>query len=220
LGLRDISLKEEYRSDRDDIISEFFIPCLSNCIEYDRCIEYVTIKSLTTLALGFDNFAKNKAKLRMITGHRFSASDLELLNKLFSEQTSDIRFNSKFIRDSKIQMLKEIVANHRLEIKIAIPNSEEVVGSFTVKIGIFLDEHDDAVAFTGTSNETFNIQNKNFESVDVFTSWNDKSRVDAKTKDFEDLWENKTKGVEVYDFNYAEKNHLLKYSSQWALDIT
>ena len=219
MGLRDISLKEEYRSDRDDIISEFFIPCLSNCIEYDRCIEYVTIKSLTTLALGFDNFAKNKAKLRMITGHRFDASDLELLNKLFSEQTSDIRFNSKIIRDSKIQMLKEIVANHRLEIKIAIPNSEEVAGSFTVKIGIFLDEHDDAVAFTGTSNETFNIQNKNFESVDVFTSWNDKSRVDAKTKDFEDLWENKTKGVEVYDFNYAEKNHLLKYSSQWALDI-
>jgi len=219
LGLRDISLKEEYRSDRDDIISEFFIPCLSNCIEYDRCIEYVTIKSLTTLALGFDNFAKNKAKLRMITGHRFNASDLELLNKLFSEQTSDIRFNSKLIRDSKIQMLKEIVANHRLEIKIAIPNSEEVVGSFTVKIGIFLDEHDDAVAFTGTSNETFNIQNKNFESVDVFTSWNDKSRVDAKTKDFEDLWENNTKDVEVYDFNYAEKNHLLKYSSQWALDI-
>ena len=219
MSLRDISLKEEYRSDRDDIISEFFIPCLSNCIEYDRCIEYVTIKSLTTLALGFDNFAKNKAKLRMITGHRFSASDLELLNKLFSEQTSDIRFNSKFIRDSKIQMLKEIVANHRLEIKIAIPNSEEVVGSFTVKIGIFLDEHDDAVAFTGTSNETFNIQNRNFESVDVFTSWNDKSRVDAKTKDFEDLWENNTKDVEVYDFNYAEKNHLLKYSSQWALDI-
>ncbi len=219
MSLRDISLKEEYRSDRDDIISEFFIPCLSNCIEYDRCIEYVTIKSLTTLALGFDNFAKNKAKLRMITGHRFNASDLELLNKLFSEQTSDIRFNSKIIRDSKIQMLKEIVANHRLEIKIAIPNSEEVAGSFSEKIGIFLDENDDAVAFTGTSNETFNTQNKNFESVDVFTSWNEKSRVDTKIKDFEDLWENNTKYVEVYDFNYAEKNHLLKYSSQWAIDI-
>lgn len=219
MALRDISLKEEYRSDRDDIISEFFIPCLSNCIEYDRCIEYVSIKSLTTLALGFDNFAKNKAKLRMITGHRFNASDLELLNKLFSEQASDIRFNSKFIRNSKIQMLKEIVANHRLEIKIAIPNSEEVAGSFSEKIGIFLDEHDDAVAFTGTSNETFNTQNKNFESADVFTSWNDKSRVDTKIKNFEDLWENNTKYVEVYDFNYAEKNHLLKYSSQWALDV-
>ena len=34
-------------------------------------------------------------------------------------------------------------------------------------------------------------------------------------KDFEDLWENKTKYVEVYDFMHAEKNNLLKYSSEW-----
>ncbi|HSB50672.1 MAG TPA: DNA repair helicase, partial [Nitrosopumilaceae archaeon] len=187
MGLRKISLKEEYRSDRDDIISEFFVPCLSNCIEYDRCIEYVSIKSLSTLALGFENFAKNKAKMRIITGHRFRASDLDLLSKLVINQNLDIKLNGNLIRDSKIRMLKEIVDNHKLEIKIAIPNSEYVVGSFTEKIGIFLDENDDVVAFTGTSNETFNSQNRNFESVDVFTSWNDKSRVETKIKDFEEL---------------------------------
>ena len=38
-------------------------------------------------------------------------------------------------------------------------------------------------------------------------------------KDFEDLWENKTKYVEVYDFNYAEKHHMLKYASEWAIEI-
>ncbi len=220
MGLRKLSLKEEYRSDRDDIISEFFVPCLSNCIEYDRCIEYVSIKSLSTLALGFENFAKNKAKMRIITGHRFRASDLDLLSKLFANQNWDIKLNSNLIRDSKIKMLKEIVDNHKLEIKIAIPNSEEVVGSFTEKIGIFLDENDDAVAFSGTSNETFNAQNRNFESVDVYTSWNDKSRVETKIKDFEELWENKTKYVEVYDYEYAQRNNLLKYSSQWALEFT
>lgn len=220
MGLRKLSLKEEYRSDRDDIISEFFVPCLSNCIEYDRCIEYVSIKSLSTLALGFENFAKNKAKMRIITGHRFRASDLDLLSKLFANNNWDIKLNTNLIRDNKIKMLKEIVDNHKLEIKIAIPNSEEVVGSFTEKIGIFLDENDDVVAFSGTSNETFNTQNKNFESVDVFTSWNDKSRVEMKIKDFEELWENKTKYVEVYDYEYAQRNNLLKYSSQWALELT
>lgn len=220
MGLRKISLKEEYRSDRDDIISEFFVPCLSNCIEYDRCIEYVSIKSLSTLALGFENFAKNKAKMRIITGHRFRASDLDLLSKLVINQNLDIKLNGNLIRDSKIRMLKEIVDNHKLEIKIAIPNSEYVVGSFTEKIGIFLDENDDVVAFTGTSNETFNSQNRNFESVDVFTSWNDKSRVETKIKDFEELWENKTKYVEVYDYEYAQQHNLLKYSSQWALEFT
>ncbi len=51
----------------------------------------------------------------------------------------------------------------------------------------------------------------------MFTSWNDKSRVERKMKDFEDLWDNKTKYVEVYDFMYAIKNNLLKYSHEWIL---
>ena len=131
-----------------------------------------------------------------------------------------MRLSGNFIRDSKIEALKSIVQNHKLEIKIAIPNSEDVVGSFAEKIGIFIDENDDAVAFTGTSNETFNTQNKNFESIDVFTSWNDKSRIETKKKDFEELWENKIKYVEIFDFNYAEKNNLLKYSSEWAYDLS
>ena len=219
MGLRDISLKEEYRSDRDSIVSEFFIPCLSNCIEYDRCIEYISLKSLTTLSLGFDNFAKNKAKIRIICGHRFNASDLEFITKLFSEDTRNFPLKSGLIRDTKIKMLQDIAANHQIEIKIAIPNSEKVVGSFSERVGIFIDEHDDVVAFSGTSNQTFNTENRNFESVDVFTSWNDKSRVETKIKDFEDLWENKTKYVEVYDFKYAEKHNMLKYSTEWAMEI-
>ena len=76
------------------------------------------------------------------------------------------------------------------------------------------------VTFTGTSSETFNSQNRNFESVDVFTSWNDKSRVERKIKDFELLWENKTKFVDVCDFTEAEEKNLLKYTSQWALEFT
>jgi len=71
------------------------------------------------------------------------------------------------------------------------------------------------VAFTGTSNETFDPEKKNFESIDVFTSWNDKSRVETKVMDFENLWENKTETVEVYDFSYAAKSNLLKYSAEW-----
>ena len=220
MGLRNLTLKEEYRSDRDDIISEFFVPCLSNCIEYDRCIEYVSVKSLTTLALGFENFVNNQAKMRIITGHRFRASDLDLLTKLMLNNKKEISFKGSFIRNSKLKILKDIVENHKLQVKIAIPNSEEIVGAFDEKIGIFLDENDDVVAFTGTSNETFNSQNRNFESVDIFTSWNDKSRVETKIKDFEELWENKTKYVEVYDFDYAEEKNLLKYTSQWALGFT
>jgi len=216
LGLREIELKEEYRSDRDDIVSEFFFPCLSNCIEYDRCVDLLSIQTLATISMAFDNFTGGKAKLRMITGHRFKTSDLNLFTKLFSEKFTK-SFEGKFIKDIKIQKLQDIVNNGQVELKIVIPNSEQVANSFSERIGIFRDEHDQTVAFTGTSRESFSTQTRDFESVDVFTSWNDKSRVERKTKDFEDLWENKTKYVEVYDFMYAEENNLLKYSSEWVI---
>lgn len=216
MGLRDIELKEEYRSDIDDIVAEFFFPCLSHCIEYDRCVDFLSIQTLATIAMAFDNFAIGKAKLRMVTGHRFRTEDLNLFTKLFSEKYTK-SFEGKFIKDSKIQRLQNIVNKGQIELKIAIPNSEQVADSFSERIGVFRDDRDDSVAFTGTSRESFSTQTRDFESVDVFTSWNDKSRVERKMRDFEELWENKTKHLEVYDFMYAEEKNLLKYSSDWVL---
>ena len=214
MGLRDIELKEEYRSDTDDIVAEFFFPCLSHCIEYDRCVDFLSIQTLATIAMAFDNFAIGKAKLRMVTGHRFRTEDLNLFTKLFSEKYTK-SFEGKFIKDSKIQRLQNIVNKGQIELKVAIPNSEQVADSFSERIGVFRDDKDDAVAFTGTSRESFSTQTRDFESVDVFTSWNDKSRVERKMRDFEELWENKTKHLEVYDFMYAEEKNLLKYSTDW-----
>ena len=214
LGLREIELKEEYRSDRNDIVAEFFFPCLGHCIEYDRCVDLLSIETLATIAMAFENFSEGKAKIRMITGHRFKTRDLNLFTKLFSEKYTK-SFKGKQIKDIKIQKLQNIVNNGQIELKIVIPNSEEIADSFSERIGIFRDDEDQAVAFTGTSKESFSTQTRDFESVDVFTSWNDKSRVERKMEDFEALWENKTKNVEVCDFMFAEENNLLKYSSDW-----
>ena len=213
-----MNLKEEYRSDVDDIIAEFFFPCLSNCIQYDRCVNYLSIQTLTTIAMAFDNFYSGKAKLRMITGHRFKIEDLNLLTKLFSEKFTK-SFDGKFIKNSKIQKLQDIVNNGQIELKIAIPNSEHVTDAFSERIGIFKDEEDEQVAFTGTSKESFSSQTRDFESVDVFTSWKDKTRVERKIKDFDNLWQNKTKYVDVFDFMYAGENNLLKYSTKWVTHV-
>jgi hypothetical protein len=214
LGLREIELKEEYRSDRDDILAEFFFPCLGNCVEYSRCVDFLSIQTLTTIAMAFENFSEGKARLRMITGHRFRTSDLNVFTKMFSEKSTK-SLKGKTNKDSKIHQLQRIVDKGQIELKVAIPNSEQVADSFSERIGIFRDEYDQKVAFTGTSKESFSAQTRDFESVDVFTSWNDKSRVERKMKDFEDLWKNKTKYVQVYDFMKAEENSLLKYSSDW-----
>ena len=235
MALRDLSLKQEYRSDKDDVVTEFFIPCLTNSIQYDRTIQYITVKSLSTLTFGLENIQDHHAKIRLISGHRFSTHDLNVITKLFDHQDKR-RFNGNLLMDNKIskiildnkienliidnkiQQLESIIRDYKLEVKIAIPNSEYVDGVFEERLGIFRDVNDDVVAFSGTSNATFDAENRNFESVDVFTSWDDKSRVDQKIKNFEDLWTDKTNYVQVYDLSYAERNNLLKYSTEWAID--
>ena len=220
MGLRDLTLKEEYRSDRDNLIEEFFLPCLDNCIEYDRAVEYVALKSLTAYYFGLKSFIENNVQIRIVTGHRLRTSDLNVLSKLYGKKNGKAYFSTKSGVDKKYGLLNNMIKSNKLKIKIAIPNSEEVFGSFDEKIGLFRDENDDVVAFTGTSNETFDPQNRNFESIDVFTSWNDKSRVEIKANDFENLWLNKTKNIQVYDFEYAVSNNLLSYSAEWILKIS
>ena len=225
MALRDLSLKQEYRSDRDDVVSEFFIPCLTNSIQYDRTIEFISVKSLSTLTFGLENIHDHHAKIRLVSGHRFTTSDLDAIVKLY-DQNNRNRFNGRInldnkignlIRDSKIAQLQKIIKDFKLEIKVAIPNSEYVDGVFEERMGIFRDVNDDIVAFSGTSNVTFDAENRNFESVDVFTSWDDKSRVDNKIKNFENLWTNNTNYVEIYDLVYAERKNLLKYTAEWAV---
>ena len=225
LALRDLSLKQEYRSDRDDVVSDFFIPCLTNSIQYDRTIEFISVKSLSTLTFGLENIQDHHAKIRLVSGHRFGTSDLNVIVKLF-DQNNHTRLNSRIyldkkignlIQDSKIRQLKRIIEDFKLEVKVAIPNSEYVDGAFEERMGIFRDTNDDVVAFSGTSNVTFDAENRNFESVDVFTSWDDKTRVENKINNFENLWTNRTNYVEIFDLVYAEKKNLLKYTSEWAV---
>ena len=215
MGLRDLSLKQEYRSDVDDVVSEFFIPCLTNSIQYDRTVEFISIKSLSTLTFGLENIQDHHAKIRLVSGHRFSTTDLNMIKKLFDQRATH-RFNGNLIRDHKITELQKIINDFKLEIKIAIPNSEYVDGTFEERMGIFRDTNDDIVAFSGTSNATFDAENRNFESVDVFTSWDDKSRVETKIKNFENLWNNETEYVDIYDFIFAERKNLLKFTTEWA----
>ena len=215
MGLRDLSLKQEYRSDIDDVVSEFFIPCLTNSIQYDRTVEFISIKSLSTLTFGLENIQDHHAKIRLVSGHRFSTTDLNIIKKLFSHRSSH-RFNGNLIRDHKITELQKIINDFKVEIKIAIPNSEYVDGVFEERMGIFRDTNDDIVAFSGTSNATFDAENRNFESIDIFTSWDDKSRVETKINNFEKLWNDETEYVQVYDLIFAERKNLIKFTTEWA----
>jgi len=82
-------------------VSEFFIPCLTNSIQYDRTIEFISVKSLSTLTFGLENIQDHHAKIRLVSGHRFSTSDLNSIVKLFDQHNTS-RLNGRINLDNKI----------------------------------------------------------------------------------------------------------------------
>ena len=74
----------------------------------------------------------------------------------------------KLIKNVKLEQIRRLVNDGNLMLKIGIPSSEDIDGTFSEKIGIFRDTNGDSVVFSGTSSVMFAKKSTNFETIDVF----------------------------------------------------
>jgi hypothetical protein len=102
--------------------------------------------------------------------------------------------------------LGTLVAEGRLDVKLAYVAAGNRVGMYHEKIGVFRDDRD-LVAFKGSANETLSGLVGNFESIEVFHSWDERDRERALriSRDFDDLWEDNTPLLRVMSFTDAAK---------------
>ena len=52
MGLRDIPIKNEYRSLIDDVVKDFYVPLLGNAVLYQRAVGFFSSSALTMIAKG------------------------------------------------------------------------------------------------------------------------------------------------------------------------
>lgn len=230
MTLKTINLKLKYRSSDSDILSEFYVPCLSNATLYRRAVGYFTSNGLTLAARGVSRLCKNNGSMQLIASPHLNDEDIKAINSGYSN-SGDIVLRSLLnvfenIPDetvlNRLTLLSALVADGRLEIKLAlrVKNGRYLNGLYHEKIGIFTDEHFNSVAFVGSANETTGGLIDNFESIQVFKGWSDPDRrVDDIANDFDLLWNNKTSGIEVIEFPDAAKKQLLKVTSQRLIDV-
>ncbi|MFC6579508.1 DEAD/DEAH box helicase family protein [Planomonospora parontospora] len=110
--------------------------------------------------------------------------------------------------------LGRLVSEGRLDIKLAYVSSGNRVGMYHEKIGIFRDDND-LVAFKGSANETLSGMVGNFESIEVFRSWDDRDAERALriSRDFEALWQDRTNFLRVINFTEAVRVVTERYPS-------
>lgn len=220
MSLKELNLLHQYRPNKSNLVDDFYIPCLMNSAHYQRAVGYFNSGSLAVAAKGLSHFVNTKGKMELIASPQFEIEDLEAI-RLGYEAREDVvtKVLLRHIPESddplinqRLGFLAWMISKGQLEIKIALVEGENDSGIYHEKIGCFLDDEGNIVAFSGSSNETKGGLYSNFELIEVYCSWRegDLVRVKNKVEDFKELWENKTKNLTVIEFPEAVKQNLLK----------
>lgn len=214
----DLRFKLQYRSSHDNLFENFYKPCLNNAIKYDRASGYFTSESLKLLAEGLDVFLYNGGQIRIVANPNLSQEDIEAIEKGHAARESvierrllkEVELSYKTIEDDTLNVLSWLIYREQLDIKIAFTTNGSI---YHEKFGVFTDQNNNSIAFSGSANETYNGLSQNFEKIDVYSNDQDKHRIDNAIEDFEKLWSNETNELRVINLPETIRKKMIEYKS-------
>ncbi|GIL29185.1 DEAD/DEAH box helicase family protein [Actinocatenispora comari] len=204
MSLPDLSLQPAYRSGRDRLLDDFYVPCLQESVRYDRAVGYFSSTLYQVVGLAFSDFVRRGGGMRLICSPALSPEDFAVM-KDADEIARHAQATVRADLDTLLQhpeavpatrLLATLIANEIIEVRIAFP--EHPSGLFHDKMGIFEDQDGRRVAFTGSANETWRAWGLNNESFQVFCSWRNESEL-LRTRDesdyFREIWRGREPGI-------------------------
>lgn len=203
------------------IINDFFIPCLSNSVRYDRAVGYFTSGWLNYAAPGMVRFANNGGHARWITSPQLTEADWKALQRGTEARQNGILLDALRNEISDLQYALErntlsalawMIADSILEFKLGVLRSGAL---FHAKFGVFTDEQGAQVSFNGSYNDSAQ-SNHNFESLSIFCSWREGQApyVKRDLSRFERIWNDDDSNVRVFDLPDAAREQILELRTE------
>ena len=222
MSLRELVLNTEYRSSIALTSRDFYAPILKVASKYDRAVGFFSSSSLVHIAEGLLPFVNNGGTIRLVVSPILSKEDVEAIKRGYDKRESVIAgaimrelYEPKNFRDSeRLNLLANLIADGRLDIKIALVENNKNYGIYHEKMGIFFDDEGNKIAFSGSNNETYTGMDINYEAFDVFCSWEnevDAKRADAKADAFEKIWNGLDPKVSTYVLPEVKESILERY---------
>ena len=233
MSLSSLLLKPVYRSARDDLVKDFYLPCLKSTVRYDRAVGFFSASMLSLAAQGLTALVERRGQMRLIVGGALTEEEAEAVLRGYAERAKAaaeerLQFEMRAILESisdsllecRLHALSNLVAAGRLDIKVALTRK----GMYHEKIGVFYDAEGNSVVFAGSANESQHALSPdfNFESISVYPSWNAhvRSYHDEYASGFASLWANTEERAIVLDFPKAAQEELIKFASARAGMVT
>lgn len=205
MPLTDLHLARRYRTGRQDLVNEFYVPCFSVATSYRRAVGYFSSGALALAAQGLDCLIESGGAVRLVASPQLTAEDISAIERGLGARDDiverallrDLVKSGRRDQQRRLEYVAWMLAEGHLEIKIAVMTAINA-GIFHEKIGVF-DDGENSVAFTGSANETAAAHVGNFESFCVYKGWvaGQREWVDDISRDFDDLWSDTTPQLSV-----------------------
>lgn len=221
MSLADIHIKNEYRSLLDNVVTDFYIPVLQESILYQRAVGFFSSSALIAISKGVEGLVANGGKIQIIASPRLSQEDIDEISKGYEVRKIIERALLRGVVDpssieesERLSYIASLIAKGVLDVKIAFLSSKNEIAMYHEKMGIMSDREGNAVAFSGSMNESENAFSSNYESFDVFCSWtNDRERVFQKQMAFQAIWDDYEPGIETMAFPEAVRDRVYSFNS-------
>ena len=215
-----LTILRGYKTNKNDVVKEFYIPVLKQSVLYKRAVGFFSSTALIELSKGISGLVRNGGKIKFIVSPLLSAEDIDAINKGYEARDiiheallREFREPQNNSEAERLGWLSQLIAAGILEIKVAFTPPQKISGMYHEKIGVLYDGNGNKIAFTGSMNETINAFHNNYESIVVFNSLvaTDAQRVIDLENDFDSLWAGREKNITVLDFPKIVQDRLKPY---------
>ena len=220
---QDRAWKLKYTPDYGNLVKSLHEPMLECAIRYDRLTGYFSASALALAARGIEELIRNGGRMRIVVGCTLDPPEIaaiergEELRAQVDRHLSALPLVPTDLRMTEaLELLAWMVAQRLLEKRVGVPCDAKrrpvpAEGLFHEKSSIVEDKTGDKIAFNGSLNETAAGWTRNWESLNVFTSWGEPGRVIEEDENFGRLWTNQAKHVITMDVPTAAQKDLLRF---------
>lgn len=229
--LRELEWAPTYSSDSDNLVTDFYRPCLELSTSYCRAVGYFSSKILALISPAIENFYARNGKMCLIASPALSEADRATIRSAYDKRVAEeqLRENETIIACLKqyldpertesdeellrLRLLSGMIRDELLDIRIAVRTHDNGdVELYHEKIGVFADSSGDYVTFNGSPNESWNGWVRNAESFALHRSWGPEAEhAQSERSLFDKTWEKQRSGVALFEVNDAVISTLFEH---------
>lgn len=219
MGFTELSVKDLYITDSDNIPEEFYGLVLPQTVLYKRAAGFFSSSALTTLGRGLKRFYYNGGNMMLLVSPQFSKEDYEAIELGYKAQ-EDLAaqrvvemFNIDDIKDDDgANILSWLIYEKRLDIKVVVQKERTKRAIFHDKFSVLIDEEGNRITFRGSMNESGTAMVDNYESIEVDCSWETVGyrRAVQRETQFDSIWKDNSNKWSTIPIPKAVQEELIK----------